>query len=97
MILQLLRPLFIIWAFCMLLTAATELGSGQWIPNILSHAGVDGILVLVWINGLMAIGRQFAGTRRNEVSNGGTSANSFGAATPPSSNKRWPLGCTRLW
>jgi fucose permease len=46
---------------CMLLTAATELGSGQWIPNILSHAGVSGILVLVWINGIMAVGRMFAG------------------------------------
>jgi len=40
---------------------ATELGPGQWIPNILTHAGVSGILVLVWITGLMALGRTFAG------------------------------------
>lgn len=40
---------------------ATELGPGQWIPNILTNAGVSGILVLVWITGLMAVGRQFAG------------------------------------
>jgi len=46
---------------CMLLTAATELGPGQWIPSILEHAGVSGILVLVWITGLMAVGRMFAG------------------------------------
>jgi MFS family permease len=46
---------------CMLMTAATELGPGQWIPNILTNAGVSGILVLVWITGLMAVGRQFAG------------------------------------
>jgi MFS family permease len=43
------------------MTAATELGPGQWIPSILENAGVSGILVLVWITGLMAVGRQFAG------------------------------------
>lgn len=57
-----LRPLFILMVLCMFLTASTELGPGQWIPNILTFsAGVSGILVLVWINGLMAVGRQFAG------------------------------------
>jgi hypothetical protein len=57
-----LRPLFLIILFCMILTASTELAPNQWIPNILTTtAGVSGILVLVWINGLMAIGRMFAG------------------------------------
>jgi fucose permease len=55
------RPGFLLMVVCMMMTAATELGPGQWIPNILSHAGVSGILVLVWITGLMAVGRQFAG------------------------------------
>lgn len=55
------RPGFLLMVACMLLTAATELGPGQWIPNILTNAGVSGILVLVWITGLMALGRQFAG------------------------------------
>jgi MFS family permease len=55
------RPAFLLMVACMLLTAATELGPGQWIPNILTNAGVSGILVLVWITGLMAVGRQFAG------------------------------------
>ncbi|MBS0633718.1 MAG: MFS transporter [Verrucomicrobia bacterium] len=55
------RPAFLLMVLCMLLTAATELGPGQWIPNVLTNAGVDGILVLVWITGLMAVGRQFAG------------------------------------
>ncbi|MFM1850782.1 MAG: hypothetical protein RIS54_466 [Verrucomicrobiota bacterium] len=55
------RPAFLLMVLCMLLTAATELGPGQWIPNILTNAGVSGILVLVWITGLMAVGRQFAG------------------------------------
>ncbi|MFZ5493797.1 MAG: MFS transporter [Verrucomicrobiota bacterium] len=55
------RPGFLLMVVCMLMTAATELGPGQWIPNILTNAGVSGILVLVWITGLMAVGRQFAG------------------------------------
>ncbi|MBK8975077.1 MAG: MFS transporter [Planctomycetes bacterium] len=56
------RPLFLLMLVCMLMTASTELGPNQWIPNILTQtAGVAGILVLVWINGLMAVGRQFAG------------------------------------
>jgi MFS family permease len=57
-----IHPLFLLMVLCMLMTASTELGPGQWIPNILSNAGVPGILVLAWINGLMAIGRQCAGT-----------------------------------
>lgn len=57
-----LRPMFLIIALCMVMTACSELGPNQWIPSILTaSAGVSGILVLVWINGLMAIGRQFAG------------------------------------
>lgn len=56
-----LSPGFLVMVACMLLTAATELGPGQWIPSILEHAGVSGILVLVWITGLMAVGRMLAG------------------------------------
>jgi MFS family permease len=55
------RPGFLLMVVCMLMTAATELGPSQWIPNILTNAGLSGILVLVWITGLMAIGRQYAG------------------------------------
>ncbi|MEP7050556.1 MAG: MFS transporter [Pseudomonadota bacterium] len=56
-----LAPGFLLMVGCMLLTASTELGPGQWIPSILQNAGVSGILVLVWITGLMAVGRMFAG------------------------------------
>ena len=66
-----IAPGFILMVGCMLLTAATELGSGQWIPNILSHAGVSGILVLVWINGIMAVGRMFAGPFVHKLSPAG--------------------------
>ncbi|HVV04606.1 MAG TPA: MFS transporter [Puia sp.] len=56
-----LSPLFLIMLACMFLTAATELGTNQWIVALLQGAGVSGILVLVFINGLMALGRSFAG------------------------------------
>jgi hypothetical protein len=57
-----LRPLFLVILFCMILTASTELAPNQWIPNILTTtAAMSGILILVWINGLMAVGRMFAG------------------------------------
>ncbi|HWA28980.1 MAG TPA: MFS transporter [Lacunisphaera sp.] len=66
-----LAPGYLLMVACMLLTASTELGSGQWIPNILSHAGVNGLLVLVWINGLMAVGRMFAGPFVHKLSPSG--------------------------
>jgi len=57
-----LRPRFLLWICCMFLTASTELGPNQWIPDILTKtANFPGILVLVWINGLMAAGRMLAG------------------------------------
>ena len=63
------RPLFLVLVFCMLLTAATELGPNQWIPAILTETvGMAGILVLVWINGLMAVGRGFAGPLVHRIS-----------------------------
>lgn len=56
-----LTPLFLFMVFCMLLTAATELGTGQWIEALLGQVGVPAILLLVFINGIMAVGRSFAG------------------------------------
>jgi MFS family permease len=56
-----LHPLFLLMVVCMLMTASTELGPMQWIPSILENMGANSILVLVWITGLMALGRQFAG------------------------------------
>jgi MFS family permease len=57
-----LRPFFLLFVICMLMTAITELGPQQWFPNILTlTTGIQGILFLVWITGLMAVGRMFAG------------------------------------
>jgi len=61
MFLSCLNPLFIIMIACMFLTAATELGTNQWLQSLLEGAGVSGILVLAFINGIMAVGRSFAG------------------------------------
>lgn len=54
-------PLFLLMGFCMLLTASTELGTNQRIESLLSETGVSGILILAFVNGIMAIGRGFAG------------------------------------
>ncbi|MFT3932101.1 MAG: MFS transporter [Chitinophagaceae bacterium] len=56
-----LSPLYLIMLVCMLMTAATELGTGTWINALLSGSGVSGIIILVFINGIMALGRAFAG------------------------------------
>lgn len=56
-----LKPFFLLMILCMLLTSSTELGTGTWITTLLQGANVSGILILVFINGIMALGRFFAG------------------------------------
>ena len=56
-----ITPLFIIMGFLMLFTASTELGTNQRIVTLLQGSGVSALLVLAFINGIMAIGRSFAG------------------------------------
>lgn len=64
-----LRPMFILWAFCMLLTAATELGPQQWQESVLRRsAGVSGTLILVYTSTLMFIFRHFAGALAHRLS-----------------------------
>jgi len=54
-------PLFLVMFFSMMITASLELGPMRWIPSVLQSGGVPGILVLVWVSGLMALLRFFAG------------------------------------
>lgn len=54
-------PLFILMFFCMMITASIELGPMRWIPSVLESGGIPGILVLVWISGMMAVLRLYAG------------------------------------
>jgi fucose permease len=56
----------------MWLTAATELGPGQWVSNIfndvMTSSAQAGILVLVWVNGIMYLMRQFLAGAAHRVS-----------------------------
>jgi len=63
-----LRPLFWVMFICMGITASLELGPNRWIPAILQSGGMPGILVLVYITGLMAVLRQFAGSFVHKLS-----------------------------
>ena len=72
MVREITRPLFlVIWA-AMWLTAATELGPGSWIPTIFNRvmgsSAQVGILVVVWINGVMYLLRQFGAHAAHAVS-----------------------------
>ncbi|GHF78865.1 MFS transporter [Thalassotalea marina] len=57
----LLSPLFLFMAFCMTLTATSELGTQQWIERILGASGASPMLIMAMITGVMAVGRYFAG------------------------------------
>jgi len=69
---EILRPLFVVIWLCMWLTAATELGPGQWVTNIfndvMKSSAQAGILVLVWVNGIMYAMRQFLAGAAHRVS-----------------------------
>ena len=53
--------LFPFMLFCMFLTASTELGTNQWTNALLTGAGIDPMIILVMVTGIMAVGRSFAG------------------------------------
>ncbi len=55
------NPLFLFMVFCMFLTAASELGTTQRIESLLKTSVDVPLLVLAFINGIMALGRMFAG------------------------------------
>ena len=65
---SLFRPLYIFIAFCMLLSAATELGTTQRIESLLKETGVNALLVLAFINGVMMLGRYYAGPVSKKLS-----------------------------
>ncbi|MCD6346609.1 MAG: MFS transporter, partial [Bacteroidales bacterium] len=65
------KPLFLIMLFSMLLSAATELTTNQRITSLLETTGTAPILVLAFINGIMAIGRAFAGPIINKLNTTG--------------------------
>ncbi len=57
----LLSPFFLLLLGTMAITASMELGPNRWVPAVLEAGGIAGILVLAYINGLMALLRYRAG------------------------------------
>jgi predicted MFS family arabinose efflux permease len=57
----LLQPLYIFMVICMLGTAITELATNQWIDVLLRSVTSNSLLLLVFISGIMAVGRGLAG------------------------------------
>lgn len=54
-------PLYLLMIFCMFLSATTELGTNQWIAKIMENTTDNAVLLIVFISGIMAVGRYFAG------------------------------------
>lgn len=53
-------PLMLLMLLCMAMTASIELGPNRWVPAVLEAGGMAGILVLVYVNGIMAVMRYWA-------------------------------------
>jgi MFS family permease len=66
---EMFRPMFLLWFVCMWLTAATELGPAQWVSSVMSQvAHMQGVLILVYLSGIMFVLRFFAGPLAHRLS-----------------------------
>ena len=68
---SLVSPLYLFIGACMMMSAATELGTTQRIESLLAATGVNALLVLAFINGIMIVGRAFAGPIQARISTTG--------------------------
>ena len=68
---SMVSPLYLFVGACMMMSAATELGTTQRIESLLSATGVNALLVLAFINGIMIFGRAFAGPIQARISTAG--------------------------
>jgi len=69
MLMQALRPMFLLWAFCMLLTASTELAPQGMQSLVLERtAGMNGTYVLIYTSFMMFVLRHFAGPIAHRLS-----------------------------
>jgi MFS family permease len=69
MLQQALRPMFLLWAFCMLLTASTELAPQGMQSLVLEKtAGMNGTYVLIYTSLMMFTLRHFAGPIAHRLS-----------------------------
>jgi MFS family permease len=66
---ELLNPMFIVLFCSMFLTAASELAPGQWVQLALTRTvHMQGILLLVYVSGIMFVARFFAGPLVHKLS-----------------------------
>ncbi len=66
---ELAQPMFLVFFLSMFLTAASELAPGQWVDLALSRTvHMPGILLLVYVSGIMFIARHFAGALVHKLS-----------------------------
>ena len=63
------RPMFLLWAFCMMLTAATELAPQGMQSLVLEKtAGMNGTMILIYTSSMMFVLRHFAGPIAHRLS-----------------------------
>src|SRR5690606_8069079 len=55
------HPVVLLLIIIKMITLSLELGPMRWIPDVLTNAGMHGMLVFAWLTGLMAVLRLFAG------------------------------------
>jgi len=66
---ELLKPMFLVLFCSMFLTAASELAPGQWVDLALTRTvHMQGILLLVYVSGIMFVARHFAGPLSHKLS-----------------------------
>ena len=69
MYLQILRPMFLVWAICMLMTASVELGPQQWQNSVLTKtSGISGTYIIMYTSFMMFLLRHFAGPIAHRLS-----------------------------
>jgi len=109
---ELMNPLFFVFFASMFLTAASELAPGQWVDFALSRTvHMPGILLLVYVSGLMFLMRHFAGHLVHKLSpigvlwfscvGAGLGLYALSVANSPVTALMaatiWGIGCCYMW
>jgi fucose permease len=64
-----LRPMFLIWAICMLMTASVELGPQQWQNSVMTKtSNISGTWIIMYTSFMMFLLRHFAGPIAHRLS-----------------------------
>jgi MFS family permease len=64
-----LRPMFLLWAVCMLMTASVELGPQQWQNSVITKtSNISGTWILMYTSFMMFLLRHFAGPIAHRLS-----------------------------